>query len=201
MQDTNAEQIQTIAQEYFDSRPNKDVSHKKLAVFFIACPGSGKSSLRAQIVAQLNATYVCNDEVRTILSERGLPAELLRPIVRTVWERINTGAANKFIVFDGNVSASFAEPNSYLNLTKNNNYEIFMVLFEAKPETLIARIAQRDGANGSYLIDDMSNQIKRYNNARTALRADYVLGEEAEYGELLKLIKQRLSLHESESNV
>lgn len=85
MQDTNAEQIQTIAQEYFDSRPNKDVSHKKLAVFFIACPGSGKSSLRAQIVAQLNATYVCNDEVRTILSERGLPAELLRPIVRKVW--------------------------------------------------------------------------------------------------------------------
>lgn len=193
MQDTNAEQIQTISREYFDSRPNKDVSHKKLAVFFIACPGSGKSSLRAQIVEQLNATYVCNDEVRTMLSERGLSADLLRPIVRTVWERINTETANKCIVFDGNVSASFAEPNSYLNLTKNNNYEIFMVLFEAKPETLIARIAERDGAKGSYLIKDMPNQIKRYNNARAVLRADYILSEESTYDEVVMQIQLRLA--------
>lgn len=193
MTDNSLNLINGIAQEYYDSRPNKEVAHKKLAVFFIASPGSGKTSLRLRIVEELQATYICNDEVRALLTERNLPAELLRPVVKAVWERLSLEAPNKFIVFDSNVSASFAQPNSYINLTKAKSYELFIVRFDIKPETLIERIGLRDGEQGSYLVEDMPNQTARQNIAKEALRADFILGENDSYDEVVELISARLA--------
>ncbi len=62
-----SELIVRIIDDYLSSRPNLEVESDAICLFFLACSGSGKSTIRKNIVSKLRYTYVCNDEVRTLL--------------------------------------------------------------------------------------------------------------------------------------
>src|SRR5581483_5701168 len=119
--------VDNLVNIYFDSRPNKDRQHDKLAVLFLACSGAGKSTIRERLVEELGATYVCNDEVRYILDEYNLPISLLKPIVDKTWQKLTKDSGNNFIVFDSNLSSYYMHSDSYYHSVKRLGFRIYII--------------------------------------------------------------------------
>jgi len=94
--------LNKLVDEYYAGRPNLLISNPALCVFFFACSGSGKTTIRRMLVDKLKATYVCNDEIRELLAkypeavEQGIE---LKTIVAETVEKIFRESPNRLIIF------------------------------------------------------------------------------------------------------
>lgn len=179
-----------LVEEYYSSRPNLGVSNSPLCIFFLACSGSGKSTTRRQLVDKFKATYVCNDEVRTLMtrypetSDQGI--ELKTIVARTV-EKIFAEAPNKLIVFDNNIIQYYMHDDSYLNVAKANSRPIFIIGLEATEEELVKRVEAR-GVNVAQILSDLPLQILDYDKAAQDIKPDWSMNAaEAIQGLFMKI--------------
>ncbi|SKT99581.1 AAA family ATPase [Mycobacteroides abscessus] len=127
-------------------------------MFFLATTGAGKSTLTEEIVRQLHATYLSNDEVRGLLASRDSGVHPKEVINRT-WELIRKESANQFIVFDSSIIAVHADPHSYFNMAGVNGYESFLIAINIPAATLSERIIRRKRSD---MDDDLKNLAYRY---------------------------------------
>ncbi|MBP7807277.1 hypothetical protein KA047_02160 [Candidatus Saccharibacteria bacterium] len=179
--------LKKLAEEYYASRPNLEVSNSPLCIFFFACSGSGKSTTRRLLVDKLDATYVCNDEVRILLkkypkaTEQGIE---LKAIVAEVVEKIFALAPNKLVVFDNNIIQYYMHGDSYLNVANANRRPVFIIGLEATEEELANRIQVR-GVDVAQILSELPDQLRDYNKATKDIKPDWSMKQSGNIQELI----------------
>lgn len=166
-----------MVSEYYATRPNLHVSKAPLCVLFFACSGSGKSTIRRLLVDELQATYVCNDEVRELLKKYPQAAEQgieLKEIVARTVEKIYAEAPNKFVIFDNNIVHYYMHADSYLNVAKAHQRPTFIIGLEVSESELKERIRERD-INVTSILGDLPQQLIDYKNATNDIQPDWVM--------------------------
>jgi len=160
--------LEKIVGEYYSTRPNLHVHNAPLCVFFFACSGSGKTTLRKLLVEELRATYVCNDEVRGLLSQNPQATELgivVKDIVSRTVEKIFAETSNHLVVFDNNIIQYYMHADSYLNVAKAKARPVYIIGLEATEETLVKRIKTR-GVNVAQILEELLGQLRDYDKAK-----------------------------------
>jgi predicted kinase len=185
----NNDIISELADLYFQSRPNKDRHNGKLAVLFLACSGAGKSTIRQKVVEELGATYVCNDEVRQILNDRGLPMTYLKPVVDKTWQQLHEETSNGFIVFDSNLSSYYMHEDSYSNTAVKLGYMRYVIALDLSEEELVKRIRKRERSDTEDVLSLLPEQLIAQHKAMLVLRPDYVIEIQSNYDELIGVLQ------------
>lgn len=183
--------LKQLVDEYYASRPNLEVNNAPLCIFFFACSGSGKSTTRRLLVENLNATYVCNDEVRELLTKypeatnQGID---LKAIIAGTVEKIFEEASNRLVVFDNNIIRYYMHENSYLNVAKAKHRPVFIIGLDADEQQLIERIKTR-GVNVDQILSDLPGQIRAYKKATQDITPDWLLNTKSNFSELFEHLR------------
>ena len=183
--------VDNLVNIYFDSRPNKDRQHDKLAVLFLACSGAGKSTIRERLVEELGATYVCNDEVRYILDEYNLPISLLKPIVDKTWQKLTKDSGNNFIVFDSNLSSYYMHSDSYYHSVKRLGFRIYIISLDLAEDELVKRVNRRPRKDRAQILDQLPDQIIAQRNATKNLHPNYRIRADSNYTDLVEALRKQ----------
>lgn len=185
--------FEEIAEAYFSSRPNLSLTRDQLGVFFIACPGSGKSTLRQKLVDEYGATYVCNDEVRVLLAENGRDDSWVYQVVDLTWRRIMGESNNHLIVFDSDVSRSYVQNRGYLRNMESEGIATFVIEIDLRPEILTQRITSRSRPDSEQLLAKIDEYYKDWLRVKTVLTPDFVLSDQTSTDELLRSFEAKLA--------
>lgn len=177
--------MQTLTQNYFNTRPNREEPHGKVAVLFLASSGAGKSTIRTKIVDELQATYVCNDEVRALLSTVNQPFYYIKPIVDSVWQQLEAQSANHFIIFDSNLSSYYMHDDSYYHTVLNHGFKVYVVALDIPEDELIRRIKGRDRADRDELLTQIPDQLVAQHKAMAELRPNFTITADSDIDELV----------------
>lgn len=164
-----------LVQEYYGSRPNLETYNSPFCIFFFACSGSGKSTIRNYLVNRLDATYVCNDEVRMLLmnhAEENDSEVTLKQVVEMTVEKIFSEAKNHLVVFDNNIAQYYMHEDSYLNVAKKHNRPVFIIGLDAQEDILRQRIIER-GVNVEELLEELPGQVQDYQKAKKDITPDF----------------------------
>lgn len=180
--------LREIAQTYFLSRPNLGLAREQLGVFFIACPGSGKSTLRNQLIGESGATYVCNDEVRALLAKDARDNSSVYGIVDTTWRRILKESPNHLIVFDSDASRSFARGDGYLRAMRREGLNTCVVLFDLTVQELVDRISARQRHDQDEILAALPGYIKDRERVLQMLKPDVVISAQTDMDEVVRAI-------------
>lgn len=177
--------LQDLTKTYYDSRPNRDVPHNRVAVLFLASSGAGKSTIRERIVSELKSTYVCNDEVRGLLTEVDQPFYYIKPIVDSVWQRLERESANHFIVFDSNLSSYYMHDDSYYHTVLNHGFKVYVVALDIPETELIRRIQGRERHDKDEVLQQIPDQLVAQHKAMDNLHPNFTVTAASEIDELL----------------
>jgi adenylate kinase family enzyme len=177
--------MQTLTQNYFNARPNREVPHGNVAVLFLASSGAGKSTIRAKIVDELQATYVCNDEVRALLTAINQPFYFIKPIVDSVWQRLESESANHFVVFDSNLSSYYMHEDSYFHTVLNHGFKVYVIALDIPENELVRRIKGRDRADRDELLTQLPDQLVAQHKAMAELHPNFTITVDSEIDELI----------------
>ncbi len=189
--------LKKLVEEYYSGRPNLAVDNASLCIFFFACSGSGKSTIRRQIVEKLHATYVCNDEVRELIAkypEASYQGIELKTVVAKTVEKIFAEAPNKLVVFDNNIIRHYVHNDSYLNVAKANKRPVFIIGIEAAEQELKERIKAR-GVNVAQTLSMLPQQLQDYKTATTDIKPDWSMNIDGNIQGLFKKIACFISEH------
>ncbi len=165
--------------------------HNPFCIFFFACSGSGKSTVRRSLVSELKATYICNDEIRELLQkypeavEQGIE---LKTIAANTVEKIFKEAPNKFIVFDNNIVQYYMHDDSYLSVARAHNRPVFIIGLESSEKELVKRIKDR-GVNVAQILGGLPAQLHDYKKATRDIKPDWTISDTDEKTKLYKMIK------------
>lgn len=177
--------IDKLTQTYFDTRPNRDESHGKVAVLFLASSGAGKSTIREMLVRELGATYVCNDEVRALLDEYRQPIKLLKPIVDNVWMKLTAESNNHFIIFDSNLSSYYMHDNSYYHSVRKHGYRVYIIALNIPEVEIRRRIEGRSRADKAEVLSQLPDQLNAQHKAMDMLHPNFTISTDTDSSELL----------------
>lgn len=183
--------LKSLVEEYYEARPNLDVDNKPLCIFFFACSGSGKSTTRKLLVDKLQATYVCNDEVRELLAEHPEATEHgieLKNIIAATVENIFAKSPNKLVIFDNNIIRYYMHDDSYLNVATTNHRPVFIIGLDVSEELLTQRIKDR-GVNVAELLSELPGQLKDYQKAKRDLKPNWLSGSDVDAQDLINSIR------------
>lgn len=183
--------LNDLIQEYYSSRPNLNVHHNPLCVFFVACSGAGKSTIRRLLVEKLGATYVCNDEVRLLLKkypESNKQGIELKDIIAGVVKKIFAEAHNKLVIYDNSIIQYYMHADSYLNVAKTNRLPVCIIGLSATIEKLEERIRQRN-INVPFLLNELPQQIRAYDAALKDIVPDRIIKITGDNDELKDLVQ------------
>lgn len=169
--------LDQLVDQYYSSRPNLETTNAPLCIFFLACSGAGKSTMRKHFVEQLGMTYVCNDEVRLLLDQYPTAVESgieLKHIIAKTWDKILAEAPNKSVIFDNNIIKYYLHDDSYINVAIRLKVPVFVIDLQAPEATLKDRIVARN-INTKQILADLPAQLVDYDNATMDIAADWTL--------------------------
>lgn len=183
--------LEQLVEEYYTSRPNIGIDNAPLCVFFFACSGAGKSTTRRLLVENMNATYVCNDEVRELLAkypEATSQGINLKVVIAETVEKIFKEAPNKLVIFDNNIIRYYMHQDSYLNVARAKHRPIFIIGLETSEQQLTERIKAR-GINVEQILSELPGQVADYKKATQDITPDWSLGTESDIQELVGCLR------------
>lgn len=189
--DTKNQWLERLTQTYLNTQPNTDIAQPDLAIFFLASSGSGKSTVRRAIVEKLNATYVCNDEVRDLLAKHpeAIAAGVqLKEIVDAAVHRLRHEMLNHFIVFDSNLSAYYMHADSYLSSTKRAGIPVYIIGIDLPKSTLVERIKSRQRHDTAAILDELDDQLHNQALAFEDVVPDFIVTKDSGIDALLDSI-------------
>lgn len=187
-----AECLRELINDYYRSRPHLMTVRPPLCVFFLACSGAGKSTVRSYLVKNLGATYVCNDEVRELLASHPEASRLgigLKDVVAGTIEKIFAEANNRFIVYDNNIIQYYRYEDSYIAIAKKSHRPIFVIGLDVAEDELRRRIKRR-GVNVDSILAELPGQIADYGKAVKDITADTSLGDVTDEKQLQELAQK-----------
>jgi guanylate kinase len=176
--------IDDVAEKYFMSRPYRDHPNPKIAVFFLACSGSGKTSVTEAIVSQFGATSLSNDDARQFIRELDLVISP-RLILHKTWDKLRAETPNGFIVFDSSMSNYYNHEDSYYKTAIHLGYSTFIIAIDLSKEELESRVRDRGRYDTNEVLKLLPDQLESQHKAMAVLNPNYVLSKNSNIDSLL----------------
>lgn len=183
--------ISSIANQYFDSRPNKDQVHPKITVLFLACSGAGKTTITQKIVEELGATYLRNDDARLLLEKYGCDISPKR-VINDTWQRIKLESKNQFVVFDSSMSSYYMHEDSYYNVARREGYRIFIIAVDVPKNELMRRIKGRQRHDTQEVLSLLPMQLEAQKKATEELHPNFTVTLGTDYQEVVEAMREFL---------
>jgi predicted kinase len=177
-----------LIDSYFASRPNKEFRHAKIAVLFLACSGSGKSTITEKIVKELHATYLRNDDARLLLNQHHLEVSP-KVIIDSTWRQLRHNSENQFIVFDSNMSAYYMHKDSYYNVALELGYRTFIITIDLPKKLLEERMRTRNRYDTEEVLELLPTQLQAQKEAIDHLKPDFTVREDTDYGMVIEALR------------
>lgn len=137
--------VQRLANEYYDSLPNKEVGQPKYVVLFSGVVGSGKSTIARAIEQNLQAVRVSNDEIREHITavnptiEPTLRERLKLKIGNEVLERL-ANETTGLIIIDASCDRGY---DDYRAWAEKHGYRIILLRIDVPRDVIEQRIRER----------------------------------------------------------
>lgn len=184
------ENIAKIVSSYAASRPNKDKVHPKIAVLFLACSGAGKSTITQKIVEELGATYLRNDDARTLLDGQEVSP---KHVIDATWGKIKRESKNQFVVFDSSMSNYYMHQDSYYNVARREGYKIFIIAIDVPKYELERRIKNRQRHDIQEVLSLLPAQLEAQKKAIKELHPNFTVTPDTDYQEVVDAMRQFLA--------
>lgn len=154
----------TQIQDFIDKRLASGKTDRT-AIVLVGGPGSGKSSAKAEFIAQLKPPHVAGDFVNIdpdeIIEQLFDLQETCRPLVdelnNTTYEEAIKGGKN--IVYDGTGKNFEWYAEGVIGRLKREGYTVYLVIVQNNVETVLERIEKRGGQTRRFVDPDYTREV------------------------------------------